>query len=347
MVKKRNKEGESKLTHDTFFDETFGMPEFGIAFLKKVLPRKITKQLELEKLTVQKPKFRDVLFRETRPDVVYKVPICGIDDYVSIRVIVEHKSSDDHSAIFQLWGYVCQQCVQDAKERLTDPETKQRKAWPKGFRLSPVIPIILHHGNFPFSGETQLADLFYQIPGVREYLPHLKAILFDLSAIEEGNLPRDPKAPELHVVLLMMKVIFSKVPKTLKNKFNEILDELQPYSQMPKYRELIRKLWHYVVYNAENMTESDFSELENAVRKTIGDNKMPTMAQIFIEKGEAKGKIEGRIEAILESLEDRLGEVPQATRDAVAKITDLTVLRQLAVLARKCKSLAEFKKALK
>jgi len=40
--------------------------------LKKVLPRKLKKQLEIEKLTVEKPNFRDPLFRETRPDIVYK-----------------------------------------------------------------------------------------------------------------------------------------------------------------------------------------------------------------------------------------------------------------------------------
>ena len=339
MSQKRNKTTEYRFTHDAFFDETFGVPIFGAAFLKKVLPRKITKQLELEKLTVHKPKYRDPLYRETRPDIVYKVPIRGTDDYVSIRVIIEHKAQDDHKAIFQLWGYVCQQCIQDVKERLTDPETKEPIAWPKNFRLPPVIPIILHHGSMPFSGETELADLFYQIPGIREYLPHLKAILFDLSTIEEDNLPRDPKAPELHVVLLIMKIIFSKNPKTLKDRFNEILDELQPYSQMPKYRELIRKLWHYVVYNAENMTEADFIDMENTVRKTIGDNKMPTMAQIFTVKAKA--------ELVIALLEDRFGEVPQAIQDAIIKISDTDKLRQLNFLASKCKSLAEFKKALK
>jgi hypothetical protein len=206
MGKKRIKKGDYKVTHDTFFDETFGMPSFGVAFLKAKLPRKIRKQLDLDKLTVVWKKFRDELFRETRPDIVYKVPIRGTDEHVNFHVIIEHKSFDDHSTIFQLWGYVRQLCVQDAKERLTDLETEKCKGWPKNFQLSPVIPIIIHHGPTPFSGKTQLADLFYEIPGVKEYLPHLQAILVDLSTIEEENLPRDPNAPELFVVLLIMKV---------------------------------------------------------------------------------------------------------------------------------------------
>jgi hypothetical protein len=58
MGKKRAKKGdEYKVTHNTFFDETFGMPSFGIAFLKAKLPRKLKKHLEIEKLTVEKPAF--------------------------------------------------------------------------------------------------------------------------------------------------------------------------------------------------------------------------------------------------------------------------------------------------
>jgi len=341
--KKRIKEGEYKLTHDAFFDETFGMPSFGIAFLKAKLPRKLRKHLDLDKLTVMRPKFRDKLFRETRPDIVYNVPIRGTDEHVRFFTIIEHKSLDDHSAIFQLWGYVRQLSARDAENRLTDPVTKQRKNWPKNFRLSPIIPIIIHHGSKPFTGATQLADLFYQIPGVKEYLPHLQAILVDLSAIDEGHLPRDPNAPELHVVLLIMKVIFSKDKKTLKSKFSEILDELQPYSQDSKYYELIRKLWHYVVYNAENMNEADFTEMEYEVRETIGDDNMPTMAQILINKGEAKGKAD----LILAILEDNFGEIPPAIQVAITQIIDLATLKKLAILAGKCKSLSEFKKALK
>jgi len=42
MGKQRLKKGDIyKITHNTFFEETFGLPSFGIAFLKKTLPRSI------------------------------------------------------------------------------------------------------------------------------------------------------------------------------------------------------------------------------------------------------------------------------------------------------------------
>jgi len=125
-------------------------------------------------------------------------------------------------------------------------------------------------------------------------------------------------------------------------EYEEILDELKPYSQMPKYRELIRKLLYYVAYNVE-MPEAGVARMENKTRETTGDNTMPSVTQVYIEKGEAKSKVE----AIFDLLEDRFEEVPQATKVAVAKVTDLAVLRRLTLLAANCKSLAEFKKALK
>ena len=70
---------------------------------------------------------------------------------------------------------------------------------------------------------------------------------------------------------------------------------------------------------------------------------MPTLAQIYTNKGKAQD----RIESIIAILEDSFGEVPQATKEIVAKINDLTELRRLTLLAGKCKSLAEFNKALK
>jgi len=344
MGDKRSKKGdEYRLQHNTFFEETFMMPELGIAFLKKVLPRKLQKQIEIDKLIVEKTKFRDKLFRETRPDVVYKVPIIGAKGHISFHVIVEHKSSDDHSAIYQIWQYVGQLCIQDVDKRLTDPETKKHTAWPKDFRLSPIIPIILHHGDKPFTGETQLLKLFYPLPGAEEFLPRLQAILVDLSAMEEDKLPRDPSTPELYVVLTIMKVVFSKNKTTLKRKFREILDELEPYSKDQKYRELIRKLWYYVAYNAEKLTETDAEEIEGEIRQTIGDDNMPTLAQIYINKGEVKNNVE----SILSFLEGRFGEVPQSIHDTVAQISDIAVLRQLTVLAAKCKSLDEFAEAVK
>jgi len=59
MSGKKTKFDEYCLTHNLFFEETFKMPSLGIAFLKKTLPQKLLRKIDLEKLTVEKTKFCD------------------------------------------------------------------------------------------------------------------------------------------------------------------------------------------------------------------------------------------------------------------------------------------------
>jgi hypothetical protein len=152
-----------------------------------------------------------------------------------------------------------------------------------------------------------------------------------------------------------MKVIFSKDKKTLKRGFWVILDELKPYSQNPKYYELIRKLWHYTLHNAKNLTKRDYNELEPSVQRTLGDDNMPTLTQIFyregMEKGMAEGKAEGKAEAKAEAvlliLTKRFQSVPKSLETQLRAVTDLERLEQLADFAFDCKSPDEFAGKLK
>ena len=347
---------EYRIQHSTFFEATFGMPSLAKAFLRKFLPRRLVKRLDIEKLVIVKEKFRDGEFRETRPDMVYEVPIIGMNKRVRIHIILEHKSTDDHSAIFQIWKYVGQACVQNVEKQLTNPKTKKHKAWPKNFRLSPVIPIIIHHGLAPFTGETQLAKLFYPLPGVKKYLPRQEAYLFDLSAMKEENLPRDAGAPELYVVLLIMKVIFSKNAATLRRKFREILKELRPYSQNSMYYELIRSFWLYTVYNTERLSEADYEEMDEEIQETItGDHHMPNFVQTLMDRGMEKGMekgmelgiSQGEAKAILRTLTRRFHSIPKSLREGIFAITNLKRLEELADFAFDCESLDEFAAAIK
>jgi hypothetical protein len=54
---------------------------------------------------------------------------------------------------------------------------------------------------------------------------------------------------------------------------------------------------------------------------------MPTLVQMWTERGKAEGEAKGKTDLVLAILEDNFGEVPQATKDVVAKITDLATLK--------------------
>ena len=357
MSEQKSPEIHLRLTHNLFFEETFRMPSLAKAFLRHFLPPEMLGWLDIENLTVETAKFCDEQFRETRPDMVYTVPIRGAEGFVRFHVILEHKSYNDRSAIFQIWKYIEQICVQEVVARLTDPKTKKHKAWPKDFWLSPIIPIILHHGIFPFSGEIELAKLFYPLTGAEEFLPHQKAILVDLTKIEDDDLPHDETAPELHAVLVIMKVIFSKSITKIRRKFSEVLEELKAYAQNPMYRKLIYQLRHYVIRNAKNITKEDFFEIKTEVGRVIeeGDSNMSSFVQDIINEGMVKGIAVGRAEgeaknearAILRILARRFRKVPKRLEARIFTITDLACLEKLFDLAFDCESLVEFAESMK
>jgi hypothetical protein len=175
-----------------------------VAFLKKKLPKRTLACLDLEKLTIVDPHTTDEVFKEAFADVAYRVPIKGTKGkkHVNFFVIIEHKSEQDYQTIFQLWSYVFRVC---RREFLA---TSMRDRKKPGYRLPPVIAIIVYHGNTPFLGQTELSGLFASLPGLEDYLPKLQAILVDLSTIDDNDpLMNDPEVPELRVILMTLKVI--------------------------------------------------------------------------------------------------------------------------------------------
>ena len=325
-----------KLTHDGYFRETFQTKRLAQAFLKKKLPMKTLACLDLEKLAVVDPHTTDEVFKETFADVAYRVPIKGTKGkkHVNFFVIIEHKSEQDYQTIFQLWSYVFRVC---RREFLA---TSKRDRKRPGYRLPPVIAIIVYHGDRKFLGVTELSELFAPLPGMEDYLPKLQAILVDLSTIDDDDpIMNDPKVPELRVVLMTLKVIFRK---DVAVKIKEVLEEMKPYSDDPAMRRIIRATWVYLANNAKHLKRS-FSTLLDTFEDVVGEKVMSTLVEMWKAEGKAEGVAKGQLQA---TLKQRFKEVPQEIKDAIWSMTDLVALQSLVAHAETCQSLDEFAEAL-
>ena len=122
--------------------------------------------------------------------------------------------------------------------------------------------------------------------------------MFDLSAIAEEDLPDDPDAPELKLVLAALKVVFSK---EITAKITDILEELKPIiSDDPVLQDIIRRVWCYLVANAEYM-QRDYTVLFETIKTLVEVEAMPTMLERWtaerkdewIAEGKAEGEAEG------------------------------------------------------
>ena len=327
------------LNHDEFFVGTFQRQRLAKAFLWIMLPAELLGCLDLDGLTAEHRHITDELFKTLIADVVYRVPIKGTDNHIDFFIILEHKSYNDFWTIFQLWGYVSHVIRQEFKAA---DGAKQINA---DYRLPPVVAIILHHGESRFTGKTELSDLFLQLPGIEKYLPKLQAILVDMNTIADDNVPDDPDAPELKLVLMALKIVFRKDAGT---KITTILEELE--SADPVLQETVRMVWYYFAASAKHM-EHDYNILYDTIKNIVEVETMPTMLEKWtaeaIAKGEAKWKAEGKAEAVLTVLRTRFRKIPKEIEQAIRQIIDPIALDSWTAQATTCQSLDEFAEALK
>jgi hypothetical protein len=238
--------------------------------------------------------------------------------------------------IFQLWTYVYL-VIQLEYRKVADAGTV-----PADYRLPPVIAIILHHGESRFTGKTELSELFLQLPGIEKYLPKLQAVLVDLSTIEDGDVPFDPEVPELELVLTALKVVFRKDVST---KITEILEELKPISDDPIIQDIIRTVWHYLVYSA-TYSERDYEILYEIINNVVEVETMPTMLEKWSAERKTTWKAEAKAESVLTVLRARFQTVPQEVENAIRQMNDPIALDSWAAQAATSLSMEEFAEAL-
>jgi hypothetical protein len=286
------------------------MKRLAKGFLRVTLPSELRKHLDLDGLTIEPTHLTDDVFTDRYADVIYRVPIKGTGHHVDFFVILEHKSYNDLWTIFQLWTYVYL-VVRQEYQKVADAGDGYV---PAGYRLPPVIAIILHHGESRFTGKTELSELFLQLPGIEKYLPKLQAVLFDLNAIADDDVPFDPEVPELKLVLTALKVVFRKDVTT---KITEILEELKPISDDPVIQDIIRTVWHYLVYSAA-YTERDYGILHEIINSIVEVESMPTM----LEKWTADAVVKDRAEMVLTALRKKFKNVPKGIEESVLSMSD-------------------------
>ena len=333
---------ELKLTHDGYFQETFQVQRIARAILKKVLPKKAVASLKLEDLTVDERTMSDEMFKEKSADIIYQAPIKGTKKHVHFFAVLEHKSYQDFQTIFQLWGYVYSICLREYQA------AEQRGENMATYRHPPIVAIIIFHGATKFKGVTELAEMFVPIPGLEQHFPGLRAILFDLSDIDDDDpILNDPEVPELKVVLMVLKVVFRK---DVVMKVTDVIQALKPHSDDPTTRRIIRAIWVYLMNNARHLRKQNLGALANTFKKVTGDEDMPTMVEVWkaegeaigVAKGRAEEKIEARREMIMEFLRGRFGKVSKHIEKAINQMNDPIALKSLLARTANCKTLDEF-----
>ena len=151
--------------HDKFFYDSFGKPEIARNFLEEYLPPEIRQLLNLEYLIWQKDKFHDSQMQEYQSDLLYQTQLIT-GEAAHVYLLFEHKSHIDKNVGFQILEYIVR--FWGEQEKLQQP-------------FSPIIPIVLYHGERTWNVSTEFLDLVEMPEVLRPFMPNFHYHLSDFS----------------------------------------------------------------------------------------------------------------------------------------------------------------------
>jgi predicted transposase/invertase (TIGR01784 family) len=274
--------------HDALFRHTFSHPEHAASLLRSILAADLAAAIDWDRLELLPGTFVDEDLRTRQADLLFAAPMHGVTTL--LHVLLEHKSGSDRWAVLQLLRYVV---------RIYD---RWRQEHPDAQQLPPILPIVVHHGERPWSSPQRLADLIDlgSLTGApRERLaaaqPQFTFLLEDLAAIDEQQL-RGRTADEVtRLVLLLLQCA-------------QAHRSLDPVAIIERWLELFAAAWHhplgrlhvvallsYMYWQFEttqDRLEAAAALIHDEVR-TMGKSLAERLIEQGREKGIAKGKAEG------------------------------------------------------
>ncbi|MCL2348267.1 MAG: Rpn family recombination-promoting nuclease/putative transposase, partial [Planctomycetaceae bacterium] len=187
-------ETKQQAKHDPFFRSTFSEPALFRKWLVWFLPV-VSELLDLDRLELQKDSLIDEKLKVHYNDLLYKIPIQGTDKNLVVFVLVEHKSAPERWTMLQILRYIVLIWMREISAAIDEKRIT-------GFVLPPVLPIIVYHGERPFTAPIRLSELIYQLKGFEKHLPDFEGMLLDLTLTAESELPEDL---DLYAVLTIMQ----------------------------------------------------------------------------------------------------------------------------------------------
>ena len=296
--------------HDSFFKKVFRDVDNTRDFLKSYLPKDISKRIDFSTITMSDTEKDNAKYKKSYLDLSVQ---CKLDDKKSqVYIIFEHKAYRDNLAIMQILSY----CL-----LVWEDEIRANKK-----TLTPIIPFIFYHGEGNSGLKTNFKNYFDVTEDLKKYLLNFEILIFDTDKVSNDEIRENINNLFLVSALLMMKNIFKD-----KEQIKPILRDI---IELSDDRKII--LFEYFA-TKKRMTEETFNELMIELK---GD-KMPSVAQIWMDRGIQEGVIKGKLEGIQEGItkgirdtikmgfETKFNQLSKKLLLAIQKINEVEKLKEI------------------
>ncbi|WP_375330272.1 Rpn family recombination-promoting nuclease/putative transposase [Candidatus Tisiphia endosymbiont of Nemotelus uliginosus] len=306
-----------KLKHDSLVKTIMADPVAAQEFLEYYLPNDFKSLVDLSKITVEKESYIEESLNKKYSDIVYGVATKN-QGKAFVYVLIEAQSGVDYWTALRLWKYTLLLCERHKKGRK---------------KLPLVYNLVIYNGKEVYTAPRNLWSLFTDAVIAK------KVMTEDYQLVDLQSMSDDEIMKRKHVGMLeyMLKHIHQRDMIKLWEEFLQrfkleiLVDKEKGYIYIKSF------LW----YTDAKLPEAKQSELEEVLTKYLSEEEqgviMRTIAQKYIEEGEARGeargiyigKVEGKAEGKAELVKlllkngNSVGSIAKMTGMSISKINEL------------------------
>ena len=283
--------------HDRFVRRAFTRPEVASPFFERYLPSSILDTLDLGALRLENETFVDDELQLQQSDLLFTVPLRG-GRQAYLYLLLEHKSQNDVWTPAQLLSYL---------DRIWARERAPRASKPP---LTPVIPLVLFHGEASWSAVGNFRELVNPPEALACFTPGFRYLLCDLNREQLDDLQQ-----RVWLAFTLQVLKFSRSDELARRLPGIVALMARLTHQWDDALAFLATALRYLASVSQGLSETTVREaLYRALPTSTGETLMSTLAEIWKEQGIEQGIEQGQCrqlrQNLLRLLSSRFGPLP-------------------------------------
>ncbi len=321
---------ETDNPHDKGYKRIFSIKKNFLDFIKKYIGFDWMMELTEKDLMLIDKEFITDQFDTYESDLVYKVNTKKGSVYLFF--LLELQSYNDFTMPFRLLVYITAIWLDYFKN--CDKDMRRKKS----FRLSAVVPIVLHNGERSWTASRHFKEMIDKAELFGNYAVDFEYVLVSIKNLDTAQIRQSNT---------LVDNIFLADKKRTRKEWTENMTEL-----LQRIREMeTEDLNEWITWFSNvirKLNEEERTLLIEQIRKGDVKHMCSSFERLLMKEnaqGRKQGKIEGKIEAVLELLEE-LGEPSETLRKYIMEQTDLELLSKWHKIAARTESIEEFEESI-